>query len=108
VGDHVSVYVTCPDRDSARRIARALLERRLVACANLFPVESMYSWEGALREEAEVAMLLKTRRDRVREVVRAVGELHPYENPCVVALEIAEGARAYLAWVDGETRPFPS
>jgi periplasmic divalent cation tolerance protein len=103
-----SVYVTCPDRETARALARELLERRLVACANLVPIESMYHWEGRIEEAGEVAMFLKTRRERVPDVVRAVEALHPYEVPCVVAFELGEGSPAYFRWVEDETaRPRP-
>lgn len=101
---HASVYVTCPDRDAALRIARKLLGRRLIACANLLPTESLYAWEGAIKQEHEVAMFLKTRRELVGDVVRAVEELHPYEVPCVVAFPLMDGAPAYLAWIDEQTR----
>ena len=103
--DFVSVYVTCPDDSTARRLARELVERRLVACANAFPVASTYRWEGRLEEASEVAMLLKTLRARVDEVLRAVEELHPYEVPCVVAFPLAAGSPAYLDWVARETSP---
>lgn len=98
-----SVYVTCPDLACARRIARELVERRLVACANLFPVESIYRWEGEVKDEAEVAMFLKTQRERVGDVVRAVEELHPYDVPCVVAFELGGALPAYQAWVTEST-----
>lgn len=101
---HASVYVTCPDEATARRIARALLERRLVACANLLPVTSLYRWEGAIEEAREVAMFLKTTRERVRDVVAAVRELHPYEVPCAVGFELGDGEPAYYAWVDREVQ----
>ncbi|MFA5862653.1 MAG: divalent-cation tolerance protein CutA [Candidatus Thermoplasmatota archaeon] len=100
---HASVFVTCPDRETARRIARELIARRLVACANLLPVESLYAWDGDVREEPEFAMFLKTRRERVSEVVRAVEELHPHKVPCVVAFPLGEGSAAYYSWVDHET-----
>ena len=99
-----SVYVTCPDEETARRIARMLLEARLVACANLLPVTSMYAWEGRIEEAREVAMFLKTRRALVPDVVRAVKDAHPYEVPCVVGFELGEGEPAYDAWVEAETR----
>lgn len=100
-----SVYVTCPDDASARRLARALLERRLVACANLVPVTSLYHWEGRVEEAGEVAMFLKTRRALVPAVVQAVKELHPYQVPCAVGFELGEGSPDYYAWVEAETRP---
>lgn len=102
-GEHASVYVTCPNRDTARKIARALLERKLVACANLFPIESMYRWEGEIEEGVEVAMFLKTRREKVEEVTRAVAELHPYEVACAVGFELGAGHAPYYQWIDAET-----
>lgn len=102
--DHASVFVTAPDEETARRIARALLERRLVACANLLPIGSLYWWEGRIEEAREHAMFLKTRRALVPDVVKAVGELHPYDVPCAVAFPLGEGAAAYYAWIDAETR----
>lgn len=102
--EHASVYVTCPDEATARRIARELLERRLVACANLFPIRSLYRWEGAIEEASEVAMFLKTTRGRVDEVAKAVAALHPYEVPCAVAFQLGGGHGPYYEWVDSETR----
>lgn len=100
-----SVYVTCPDDETARRLARALLDKRLVACANLVPVTSLYHWEGKVEEAREVAMFLKTRRALVPDVVRAVEELHPYDVPCAVGFELGDGSGDYAAWVEAETRP---
>jgi periplasmic divalent cation tolerance protein len=103
--EHASVFVTAPDEATAERIARELLARRLIACANILPGRSLYRWEGRIEEAAEVAMLLKTRRSLVPAVVQAVEELHPYEVPCAVAFPLSEGSAAYLAWIDAETRP---
>lgn len=102
---HASVYITCPDRDSARRIARTLLERRLIACANLSPVESLYWGDKKIEESVEVAMFCKTRKNLVPEVVRAVRELHPYEVPCAVAFELGDGEPTYYRWLEDETAP---
>lgn len=100
---HASVYVTAPDLDTAKRIVRALLEKRLVACANLFPIHSMYRWEGKLQEDAEVAVFLKTRRALVPDVAKAVAEVHPYTTPCAVGFDLGEGHGPYYDWVDAET-----
>lgn len=100
----MSVYVTVPDAQTAKRLARELLDARLVACANLWPIASLYRWEGAIHEDAEVAMLLKTRASLVPEVERALRASHPYQVPCVVAWPIVEGSAPYLAWVAEETK----
>lgn len=103
--DFVSVYVTCPDEDTAARIGRDLVGRKLAACANILPgMRSLYRWEGAVQDEREVAMFLKTRRALVPDVERAVKALHPYEVPCIVAFELVAGNTEYLAWIDQETR----
>ena len=102
--EFVSVYVTCPDEATAERIARDLLARRLVACANILPgVRSLYRWEGAIQDDREVAMFMKTRRALVPALEQAVRALHPYKVPCVVALALVGGGADYLEWVGKET-----
>ena len=82
------------------------LARGLIACANLLPrARSLYLWRGEVRDEPEVAMLLKTRQDRLEELIAAVDELHPYDVPCVVAWPIDAGSEAYLAWVRDACAP---
>lgn len=104
MSDARTVYVTAADEEQAATLARALLERRLIACANLLPgTRSFYRWDGAVRDEGEVVMLLKTSSARVDAVVAAVEELHPYDVPCVVVWPIETGARAYLDWVVAES-----
>ena len=101
------VLVNAPPAD-AKRIARALVEARLAACVNVIPgVTSIYRWEGAVHEDSECTLVIKTRRALVQELTARVRELHPYAVPEVVALPIAEGRgnAPYLAWVIAETRP---
>ncbi len=100
-----TVYLTAPDEATAARLARKLLEARLIACANLLPqIRSWYRWEGDVQEDAEVALLCKTRADLVPELERTVATLHPYDVPCVVTWPIAGGHEPYLDWVRDETR----
>ena len=92
---------TFPDAETARRIARALVEERLAACANLVPgVESIYRWQGAVEQASEVLALFKT-TEAARERFQArLRELHPYEVPEIVALRPEGGLPAYLQWVE--------
>ena len=101
-GDVRVVLVTAPDPVGAARIARALVEEGLAACANLIPgVRSIYRWDGALQDDAEVLLVLKTSAARSEALAARVKDLHPYEFPEVLALPVTGGSEAYLAWVLG-------
>jgi periplasmic divalent cation tolerance protein len=98
---HAVVLSTVGTEGEASRIALALVERRLAACVNVVPgVSSTYRWQGAVRTDAEWLLVVKTRRDRFDEVRAAIRELHSYELPEVVMLDIADGDAAYLEWID--------
>ena len=98
------VLVTCPDLDVARTLARALVDRRLVACANLVPgLTSIYRYEGKIHEDAEVLLVLKTTESRLAELEAAVVELHPYDVPEFVALSARRVEARYAAWLEQET-----
>jgi periplasmic divalent cation tolerance protein len=100
------VLTTCPDPDSAERIARRLVEDRLAACVNrLAPVRSTYRWQGAVEDGEEYPLLIKCTRERYAAVEAALREQHPYEVPEIVALPVVAGWGPYLRWVDNETRP---
>ena len=101
----LACYCTCPDPDSAGRLARALVEERLAACVNLLPgVRSVYRWQGTVEEAAEVLLLIKTTRDRLDALAARVRALHPYELPELLAVEAAGGLPGYLDWVAAESR----
>ena len=93
-------FCTCPDPDTARRIADALVQERLAACVNIVPgVQSVYRWEGAIERDDEVLLLIKTVQDRLQALQARVLALHPAELPELVAVEVAGGLAAYLDWV---------
>jgi periplasmic divalent cation tolerance protein len=104
--DPVLVYVTTSGMDEARRIASALLVHRLIACANILPkMESVYRWNGKVQQDAEVVLMMKSVRGRVADINERVNELHSYDLPCVVALPLVEGSRAFLDWIRSEVQP---
>jgi periplasmic divalent cation tolerance protein len=99
------VLNTAPSIEVAERIAGALVEERLAACATVVPgVVSIYRWEGALRREGEVLVVLKTTGERVKSLRSRLVELHPYDVPEVLALGVQAGHEPYLAWVRDEVR----
>lgn len=100
---HAMVYLTAKDVDDGARIARHLLERRLVACANVFPVRSMYWWQDAVQDVTEAVVIMKTRRDLVEAAITAAREVHGYDVPCICAYPMGAVLPAYGAWIDAET-----
>jgi uncharacterized protein involved in tolerance to divalent cations len=94
------VFVSCSGKEQAEKIAGAVVEERLAACVNVLPgVRSCYVWEGKIKWEDEVVLVIKTTRDTFRALERRVIALHTYENPEVVGLKIEAGAEKYLKWV---------
>ncbi len=99
-GDLRVVFVTAPDVGVAERLARGLVEERLAACVNLIPgIRSFYRWKGAVQDDVEVLLVVKTRADRLEALASWVQELHPYELPEILGLPIIGGSQAYLDWI---------
>jgi periplasmic divalent cation tolerance protein len=99
----VTVLTTAPSAEVAERMGGALVEERLAACANVVPgIVSIFRWKGAVSHESEVLMILKTTTDAVDALRRRIVELHPYEVPEVLALDVRDGHPAYLDWVRSE------
>ena len=91
---------TVGNADDARRIARALVERRLAACVNVVPgITSIYSWKGGIETDDELLLVIKTRRERLEELRAALVEMHPYEVPELIAVGVEAGNPAYLQWL---------
>jgi periplasmic divalent cation tolerance protein len=103
--DYVIVMTTLPADADAATFARTLVEARLAACVNLLPVmDSVYRWEGAVEQERERQLVIKTSRARIEALWDRVREMHPYDVPEFIVLPIADGNDAYLRWVGESTR----
>lgn len=93
-------FMTAPNREEARLIARTVVEERLAACCNIAgAVESIYQWQGKVEEAEEVLVIIKTTRERFPDLQRRVTELHSYDIPELIAMPITEGLPGYLEWV---------
>lgn len=101
---HALVLVTCGSEDEAGLIARTLVDDRLAAGVQIFPIDSVYTWQGEVVEDSEWVLIVKTRRDRYSEIEKRVHELHSYKVPPILMLDIARADAAYLAWIDSLTR----
>ncbi len=95
----LAVVTTVGDRETAERMARSLVERGLVACAQISEIRSVYRWQGEICTDPECRVLLKTTAGRYEDVERAILELHPYELPAIHAFEFAHAHGPYADWI---------
>ena len=103
--DIVIAFSTVPTIATARELVRDLLRQRLVACVNIVPgIESHYKWQGEVRQDAEVLMIMKTTQDRVDALRAWIEANHSYSTPELVVMPVTAGSEPYLAWVNAETR----
>ena len=99
------VLTTVANPEEAGRLARVLVEERLAACASLVPgVESVYRWKGEVESATETMLLIKTGRDQLAALEARLRELHCYETPEFLVLEVESGSRVYLDWLMGSLR----
>ena len=104
MSEHIQVFTTVEHEKDASAIARAVVERRLAACAQILgPITSTYWWEGKIETSREWLCLMKSRSDAYPALEAAIKSIHPYENPEIVATNIIAGSREYLCWLDEET-----
>ena len=97
------VYITCGSKEDARRIGRAIVEKRLAACANIIDgMESIYHWEDKIESDQECILIFKTTAAEYPQLEKTVLALHPYDVPCIIALPILAGQPAYLNWIQTE------
>lgn len=94
-------YITCKDKKEAERISMHLLKKRLIACANMFPIKSMYWWKGRIAKGMEIAIIAKTDSKNFKKVLGEVKKLHSYSIPCVLRIDAAAN-KDYEAWAKKE------
>jgi periplasmic divalent cation tolerance protein len=99
------VLTTCGSLDEARKIAHALVERRLAACVNIVPqIESIYRWHDKVETATEWLLVIKSTAGMFTRVQNALHELHSYETPECIAIGIEDGSTAYLEWIGESVR----
>ncbi|MCF8496455.1 MAG: divalent-cation tolerance protein CutA [Alphaproteobacteria bacterium] len=97
--------MTASSPEEAEFISGALLEKNLVACANIFPAhKAVFRWNGALQTAQETAVFFKTRAELFPALEAEIRRIHSYECPCIVALPIETGHAPFLEWVAAETQ----
>lgn len=97
------VLITTPSQQEAERLAIALVEKGLAACANFFPVQSVYRWQGNICNESEWQLIIKTELRLIEPLIEMVSALHSYDAPEIIALPITAGSDPYLSWIQHES-----
>jgi periplasmic divalent cation tolerance protein len=104
--DAILVFLTTANREEAERLAAALVDARLAACVQILPqIDTVYRWEGQVRHETEVLVLVKTAEKKFEELERLVRHLHSYQIPEILAVPVTLISEPYLMWLLGELKP---
>jgi len=98
----IIIYITNPNLKTAKKVAAHLLKKKLIACANIFPIQSTYSWKGKVKNAKEYVAIVKTRHGYWELIKTEVQKIHPYDIPCIMKLE-AEANHDYEKWIHSET-----
>lgn len=102
---YIIVQVSAGNRDEAATIARTVVERKLVACAQIVPIHSFYEWKGTIESEDEFLILMKTRRDVYSDLEACILDIHSYDVPEIMALPVVAGLESYTQWIDSVVVP---
>lgn len=106
MNSHLSLlYTTFPHEEKILEVSRQLLEKKLVACVNILgPIQSLYVWQGSLEKQQEVAVLLKTTKDKIPHAIKALEDLHPYETPSIMEIPLDRISNSFCKWVQNFVR----
>ena len=94
----IIIYVTHESYEEAKKIGEELVSKKMVACANYFPIKSTFFWEGNVEGEDEYVSLLKTKSENWNKVKKEVKKLHPYDTPAIIKFEV-ESNEEYEEWI---------
>lgn len=98
----ITIYVTHKNMEEAEKVSTHLLQQKMIACVNFFPIQSSYWWKGNIESSEEIVSLLKTRSGNWEKVKNEIIKIHPYENPCIIKTSV-EANEEYESWIKKET-----
>lgn len=101
---YIIVTTTFEDENEANKVIDALLDERLVSCCQLSTIKSKYHWQGKIEQANEYLLLAKSKKSLYKDIEKKILELHSYETPQIVMIDISDGYKEYLDWIGEETR----
>jgi periplasmic divalent cation tolerance protein len=104
MGKYGVVFTTFEDEQQAKDVIDEIIRCKLAACAQEIKIKSHYTWKGNLCHEDEVLVLLKTRKELYPDLEKKLLEIHPYETPEILFVDVECRSAAYLAWIDEQTQ----
>ena len=98
--EYAICYITASGQKEADKISDMLLKKKLIACANMFPIRSRYWWKDKIVKSNEVLMFCKTRMSKSQEIIKEVKKIHSYDVPCINFIKVEKGSKDFLKWAD--------
>lgn len=103
--EYIQIFTTTEKRDDAKKIAQALVEKRLAGCVQIIgTISSTYWWKSSVKTAEESLCLIKSEKGLYKEIEKTIKEIHPYETPEITAVPIVAGSKEYLGWLDQELK----
>ncbi|KAI5089401.1 protein CutA-like precursor, partial [Silurus meridionalis] len=100
-GHHSVLLINCPTEQTARDVARYIMEKRMAACVNILPrTSTMYYWKGEIQDSSEILLLVRTRTSMIPRLTDLIKTVHPYQTPEILSLPIQDGSLSYMKWID--------
>jgi len=100
----IFIYTICKNKKEAKKIGLVLIKKKLAACCNIFPIESIYRWNKKIVKDKEAVLIVKTLKKNFRKVEKEVKRLHSYTVPCILEIPLTQGSEDYLNWAEREIK----
>jgi periplasmic divalent cation tolerance protein len=103
--EYIQIFTTIENKEDAEKIAKSLIEKRLAGCIQIIgPISSIYWWKNKIETSQEWLCIIKSKKKLYEEIEKSIKEIHPYEIPEIIAIQIISGSKDYLKWLDNELK----
>jgi len=100
----ILIYITCPNKEEAKKIGLFLIKKRLAACCNIFPIESIYWWQNKIVKDKEAVLIVKTLKKNFKKIEKEVKKLHSYTTPFIAEISISRVSQDIVKWLEKEIK----